>query len=127
MILEKLLTSLPVTRIIVDGLDECPGNEQDEVLEDLLRLRGPIPGACKVLISSRMNRTISKILDSKPNFRLNDNAENVNASIASFVRPQLQYLRTEFDSKIIDELGHHLLSKANGWSFPLRCGSYLTI
>lgn len=112
-----MITSLQNIRIVVDGLDECPPDEQDEVIEDLLRIRGPVPGACKILLSSRKHRTISKFLQSKPTFRLDDKAENVNATIASFVQPRLQYLRNAFSSDIIDELGHQVLAKANGWSF----------
>lgn len=118
IILEKMIASLQNIRIVVDGLDECPQDEQDEVIEDLLRIRGPVPGACKVLLSSRKHRTISRLLQSKPTVRLDDNAENVNATIASFVQPRLQYLRNKFGSNIIDELGRQLLAKANGWSFP---------
>ncbi len=118
IILEKMITSLPAIRIVVDGLDECPQNEQDEVIEDLLRIRSPVPGACKVLLSSRKQRNISRLLQAKPTFRLDDNAENVNGTIASFVQPRLQYLRNEFDPEIIDELGRQVLSKANGSYSP---------
>ena len=114
VILEKMIASLPTIRIVIDGLDECPQSEQEEIIEDLLRIRGRVSGACKVLFSSRKHRTISKYLQSKPTLRLDDNAENVNATIASFVQPRLQYLRTGFDPIIVDELGSQLLSKANG-------------
>lgn len=117
IIIEKMIASLQNIRIVVDGLDECPQDEQDEVIEDLLRIRGPVPGACKVLLSSRKHRNISKLLQSQPTFRLDDNAENINATIASFVQPRLQYLRQAFSSEIIDELGRQLLAKANGCSF----------
>ncbi len=118
IILEKMITSLAAVRIVVDGLDECPQNEQDEVIEDLLRIRSLVPGACKILLSSRKQRNISRLLQAKPTFRLDDNAENVNGAIASFIQPRLQYLRNEFDPEIIDELGHQVLSKANGSYSP---------
>lgn len=114
IILEKMISSLPAIRIVMDGLDECPLNEQDEVIEDLLRIRSPISGACKVLVSSRKHRTISRLLQTKPTFRLDDNAQSINNTIASFVQPRLYHLRNRFDPDIIDELGRQLLSKANG-------------
>ena len=115
-ILEKLITSLPSVRIVVDGLDECPQNDQDEIIDDLLRIKGAAPGACKTLLSSRKLPNISKLLHTKPTLRLDENHENVNLTISSFIRPRLEDLRHKFNSEMIDELGHQILAKANGSS-----------
>ncbi|CAD6567874.1 MAG: hypothetical protein ASARMPRED_001173 [Alectoria sarmentosa] len=45
VILEKLLSSLSSVRIVVDGLDECASSEQEGIINDLLRIKGPMPGA----------------------------------------------------------------------------------
>ncbi|CAD6565730.1 MAG: hypothetical protein ASARMPREDX12_006744 [Alectoria sarmentosa] len=45
MILEKMITSVSSLRIIVDGLDECLQEDQDEIIQDLLRIKGPASGA----------------------------------------------------------------------------------
>ena len=117
-ILEKMITSLPSLRIIVDGLDECLPDDQDEILQDLLKIRGPVAGSCKLLLSSRKHRSISRWLHSLPTIRLDDNTGNVNSTISSFISPRLQSLRGLFSRTIVDDLEDQLLAKANGCRFP---------
>ena len=119
-ILEKMITSLTSLRIVVDGLDECLQDDQDEIIQDLLKIKGPALGACKLLLSSRKHRSISRLLHSKPTIRLDDNIDNVNSTISSFIHPRLQSLRDHFSPDIVDSLGNLLLEKANGCSFPAR-------
>ena len=116
-ILEKMITSLPSLRIVVDGLDECLQDDQDEIIQDLLRIKGSTPGACKLLLSSRKHRSISRWLHLKPTIRLEDNTENINSTISSFIHPRLQNLRDRFSPAIVDRLGKLLLEKANGCGF----------
>ncbi len=116
VILEKLITSLSSVRIVVDGLDECAPSEQEGILEDLLRIKGPVPGACKILLSSRKLPSICKLLQAKPTLRLDDHAESVNSTIMSFVHQRLGPLRQNFDSVKIDELEGEIIAKANGTS-----------
>ena len=113
-ILEKSITSLPSVRIVVDGVDECPQSDQDEIIDDLLRIKGPVPGACKTLLSSQRLPNILNMLYMKPTLRLDESFENVNLTIASFVRPRLGNLRQKFGCEIIDELGRQIVAKANG-------------
>lgn len=115
-ILEKLITSLSSVRIVVDGLDECPPSEQEGIIEDLMRIKGPTPGACKMLLSSRKIPAICKLFRAKPTLRLDDHAESVNSTISSFVHQRLGSLRQDFDSDIIDELESQIITKANGTS-----------
>ena len=117
-IIEKMISSLPSLRIVVDGLDECLQDDQDEIMEDLLRIKGPAPGACKLCISSRKHRSISRWLHSKPTIRLDDNTDNVKSTISSYIRPRLRSLRDNFSPAIVDSLGNRLLEKANGCTFP---------
>ena len=116
-ILEKMIALLPSLRIVVDGLDECLQDDQDEIIQDLLRIKGPTPGACKLLLSSRNHRSIFRWLHSKPTIRLDDNIENVNLTISSFIHPRLHSLRDHFSPAIVNELGDLLLAKANGSPF----------
>lgn len=114
IILEKLITSLPSVRIVVDGLDECATSEQEDIIGDLLRIKGSMAGACKTLLSCRKLPFISRLLQDKPTFRLDDHAESVNDTISSFVYQRLGSLRQEFDNDLIDELGNQIIAKANG-------------
>ena len=115
-ILEKLITSLPSVRIVVDGLDECATNEQEEILGDLLKIKGSVSGACKILLSCQKLPSISRLLQDKPTIRLDDHAERVNSTISSFVHQRLGSLRQNFDSAIVDELEDEIMAKANGIS-----------
>ena len=100
----------------MDGLDEWPRNEQEEIIEDLMKIKGPSPGVCKILLSSRAVSPISKLLEGKPRICLEDYPEMVNAAIAAFVRPRLDTLRQRFSASIVDELGTKILGKARGKS-----------
>ena len=99
---------------MVDGLDERAASEQEEIIEDLQRMKGCVPGACKVLLSCRKVPSIFKLLQDKPTLRLDDHAASVNATISSFVHQGLGSLRQAFDSDIIDELEGQIITKANG-------------
>lgn len=124
-IIEKMISSLPSLRIVVDGLDECLQDDQDEIMEDLLRIKGPAPGACKLCISSRKHRSISRWLHSKPTIRLDDNTDNINSTISSYIHPRLRSLRDHFSPAIVDSLGNRLLEKANGCTFPAPSTSFI--
>ena len=99
---------------MVDGLDERATSEQEEIIEDLQRMKGSVPGACKVLLSCRKVPSVFRLLQDKPTLRLDDHAESVNATIYSFVHQGLRTLRQAFDSNIIDELESEIIAKANG-------------
>ena len=98
----------------MDGVDECPQSDHDEIIDDLLRIRGPVTGACKTLLSSRKLPSILNILHMKPTLRMDESYENINLTISSFIRPRLENLRQKFGSEIIDELGRQIVAKANG-------------
>ena len=96
-ILEKLIASSRPIRLVVDGLDEWSPIDQEDLVKDLFRIRGPSPGACKILFSSRKT------------------------NIASFVQERLTRLRHTFASEIIDELEGEILKRADGMSVSLYC------
>ncbi len=85
VIIERLITSLSSVRVVVDGLDECAISEQEDIIGDLLSIKGSVPGACKILLSCRKVPSISRLLQEKPTLRLDDHAENVKSTISSFV------------------------------------------
>ena len=101
-------------RIIVDGLDEWPEDDHKTVIDDLLKIKGPSLGACKVLLSSRNVRSISKPLQSKPFLRLEDSASNISSAITRLIDQGLEGLRERFSAGLVDEVGHQLSVKANG-------------
>ena len=116
-ILEKLIasSSKPI-RLVVDGLDEWSQIDQEDLVKDLFRIRGPSPEACKVLFSSRKTAHLTKLLQSEPTFRLDDYVENISSNIASFVQERLTRLRQTFAPELIDELEGEILKRADGMS-----------
>ena len=113
-IIEKMISVLPAVRVVVDGLDECSEEDQQEVLENVLKLEGRNLGDCKILISSRKLPSLMKVLQNRPTLRLEDNAEHVNSAITAVVSSRLAILRHNFREALIDELEQRILSKADG-------------
>ena len=118
-ILEKLIASSKPIRLVVDGLDEWSQIDQEDLVKNLFRIRGPSPGACKLLFSSRKTAHLTKLLRSEPAFRLDDYVENITSDIASFVQERLTRLRQTFAPELIDELEGEILKRANGMSLYL--------
>ena len=112
-IIGTMIGSIESVRVILDGVDEWPEVDLIEAIEDLLSLNGPQQGQCKVLVSSRRVRSLSKTLGSKSILRLEDHAEHLNSTISSFVNVRLHSLRKKFDTGLVDELQRTILSKAN--------------
>ena len=127
MILEKLIASLPSVRIIVDGLDECPPKDHEEVIEALLKMKTSESGACKVLFSSRNVQSISKLLRKRPTARLDDYTESINHAITSFVNTQLESLHRDFTPSLVDSLGQKVIAKADGRSILDSRGAHIVI
>ena len=113
-ILEKLIASSGPIRFVVDGLDEWSQSDQEDLVKDLSRIRGPLPGACKILLSSRKTAHLSKLLQSEPTFRLDDYVKNISSNIASFVQERLTHLRNTFGPELIDELESEISKRADG-------------
>ena len=113
-ILERLIASSGPVRFVVDGLDEWSQIDQEDLIKDLLRIRGPSLGACKILCSSRKTAHLAKLLQSEPTFRLEDYVENISSNIASFIHEPLERLRRTFGPELIDELENEILRRADG-------------
>ena len=118
-ILEKLIASSRPVRFVVDGLDEWSQLDQEDLVKDLFRIRGPSPGACKILFSSRKTAHLTKLLQSEPAFRLDDYVENISSNIASLVQERLTCLRQTFAPELIDELEGEILKRADGMPVSL--------
>ena len=113
-IVEMLIAALPSVRVIVDGLDELPKNFQEEVMKDLLKLKGSSIGAYKLLLSSQCSSTTTQTLGNKPQLRLEDCSKYVDETIATYIKPTMDELRQRFDPAMVDELESKILGKAQG-------------
>ena len=113
-IVERLLNSLPNVRIVIDGLDECSLEDQEDCLNNLTRIKGAVPDTCKIMVSSRKIPSLTKLLQSVHMIRLEDNAYESDRAISRFIESELEKLKSRFSPDIIDYLQQKLKSKANG-------------
>ncbi|KAF1982150.1 hypothetical protein K402DRAFT_397887 [Aulographum hederae CBS 113979] len=122
-VIQTLLKACTSTRIILDGLDECPEKEAIAILKEVVALAscdgGPI--SCKVLVSSRDVDPISKILDTKSSISLRSEGEGLNAAIIAFVKARVGGLLTsnldsgfEAEKDLHGYLEQRLIQKADG-------------
>ena len=120
-VLENLIASSKPIRLVVDGLDEWPEIDQEDLVTGLLRIRETSPAECKILFSSRGTVYMHRLLHYRSsNFRLHRYSENINSDIAAFVHQSLNRLRQTFEPELIDELEGLILRTVNGMSLSLH-------
>ena len=113
-LIPELLATIPLTRIVVDGLDECHERDQKSILTELLSLSKDSGAHCKVLFSSRESVYISRTLRRKPNISLKERKADVDTDIRVFVNENLTELRDRFGNQIMDDVEQRLVQKADG-------------
>ena len=120
--LRKLLANMQrkKTRIVVDGLDEIEGSEHSQVLAELDRLTKSKDAACKVLVSSREDSTINKVLRQKATLSLTEEQEDICKAIQIFVKHEIRDLRDRFRDSILDTISQKLIEKAGGMFLWVR-------
>ena len=100
ILLPTLLSVLPSTRIVLDGLDELEANEHKPILSELVSLVGNkqlSEGSCKILISSRDVPQISRMLGRRAQISLNEEHQAIKGAIQSFVDSSVQNLQDNLD------------------------------
>jgi hypothetical protein len=115
-LLKSLLSTIPTTRICIDGLDEYPPGEQRSILQELLTLAKQ-PGAhCRILFSSRDVDNIRKALDKKPTISFRDEKDALDKDIQAYVRGALAELREKFRThpRLMDDIENQIIAKADG-------------
>ena len=119
-LLAQVLSGLPSSRIVLDGVDECHEAQQKEILSTLLSLQKNAPNSCKLLISSRVDEGyIKSVLRQMPSIRLKDHNSE---AISLFVDQNVAELSDIFDSledDLLDRIRRELCSKAGGRFFML--------
>jgi hypothetical protein len=115
-VLPELIETVPATRIIIDGLDECGTADQETILNELLLLMNRSGDRCKLLISSRENARIQRLLGKKPTIFLSeqDQRTSIDIDIRLHVHEKLMALQERFDPAVIDEVEQFVVNKATG-------------
>jgi hypothetical protein len=121
-LLQTLISVVPSTRIIIDGVDELESRCCSQVLNDVLALV-TVPKSkviCKLLISSRNTFTISKVMSKYPTLNLDNERHLLDPSITSFVHHGLSDMRRrlgqtqQVDNHVYEEVAQTLIEKAEG-------------
>lgn len=109
-LLKDLLGSLETIFLVLDGLDECEGPHQKQMLTELSTLLLPdqqrhlSQSKLKVLICSRETKEIARKLSKAPQISLSKEQQFVSRDIATFAKNSLSELRGRFDDTIVDEI-----------------------
>jgi hypothetical protein len=110
-LIPQLLQTVPHTRIIIDGIDECP-NESQAILKEVDNLCADPETHCKVLLSSRKEADIREKLSGKPQVSL-DGRNEVEMDIRLYLKYKIRQLRTS-DEALLHKIESILAEKANG-------------
>lgn len=114
-LLAQVLSGLHLSRIVLDGIDECHETQQKEILTTFLSLQKNAPNSCKLLISSRVDEGyIKRILRQKPTVRLKEHTAD---AISLFVEQNVAELSEIFDSleeDLLSRIRRELCLKAGG-------------
>jgi hypothetical protein len=114
-LLPELFDVLPSVRIVIDGLDKCPvAEQQKDILKELGGLQRLAKNCCKILISSRENRIIGKVMKATPILSLIIEEMNINNDIKLYVHETLSELRETFGEEVIEGIEKTIVKKADG-------------
>lgn len=119
-LLKHLLRALGSTFLVIDGLDECEGAHQRQLLSDLRTFLPSIKSAdqdqvaVKILICSRETKEILASLKKVPQVFLTEEKAKVAKDIAIFAKEGLSPLRGRFKTTIVEEVEQDVVNKADG-------------
>lgn len=113
-LLTRVLASLQNCRVVIDGVDECEELQQREILSSILSLQKESISSCKLLIASRDEMQIKRVLRQSTSISLKGKTDN---AIALFISRGISDLRQAFDSLdegFVNRMQRQLASKAGG-------------
>ena len=120
-ILSQILLATKVTRIVVDGIDELDRGTQHDILKSLVEIQKSAKNNCKLLICSREEPHIQKLLPGKVHMKLgNKTSEGLGLYIKTQVKEVLQEKFPEMDSSLVSLVEQRLHSKAKGMFLWVR-------
>jgi hypothetical protein len=121
-LLHELLRASGPTFIIVDGLDECNAQQQQQVLKELWalpRLEKSSPDdrlPVKALVCSRETKEILSRMKKSPQVSLNEEKQAVSKDISTFVKAALSEIEDRFEQAVLKEIRQEIVKKADGKS-----------
>jgi hypothetical protein len=112
ILVPQLLETIPYTRIVIDGLDECSKEDQRMILKELQSLCLGLKTHCKVLISSRREVYLHEKLSGNQHISLEE-LEEVESDIRLYVKYKMIKLRTS-DGNLLRKIESLLVENADG-------------
>lgn len=120
-LLSQTLLATKVTRIVVDGIDELDRGTQHDILKSLVEIQKSAKNNCKLLICSREEPQIQKLLPGRVHMKLgNKTSEGLGLYINTQVKEELQEKFPEMDSSLVNLVEQRLHSKARGMFLWVR-------
>ena len=121
-ILKDVLPSSNSTsiRIVLDGVDECEGTIQRDILADLIDIQRSVKHRCKVLIASRLQPEIKKSMLQSKHIPLGSKTE---AGLKLYIQGEVLKLKTHFPniaSLLWADIEERLQRKADGMFIWVR-------
>ncbi|KIW10370.1 hypothetical protein PV08_11332 [Exophiala spinifera] len=119
-LLKSLLQASGPAFLMIDGLDECEGIHQRQLLSDMRQLlvstkpisENEVP--IKILICSRETKDVGGSLKKVPQLFLTEEKDKVSKDIAEFAKDGLSPLKERFDATVVAELEQDVVEKADG-------------
>ena len=120
-LLSQTLLATKVTRIVVDGIDELDRGTQQDILKSLIEIQKSVKNNCKLLICSREEPQIQKLLPGRVHMKLgNKTSEGLGLYIKTQVKEVLQEKFPAMKSSLVSLVEQRLHSKAKGMFLWVR-------
>ena len=120
-LLSQTLLATKVTRIVIDGIDELDRGTQHDILKSLIEIQKSVKNNCKLLICSREEPQIQKLLVGRVHMKLGTKtSEGLGLYIKTQVKEVLQEKFPEMDSSLVSLVEQRLHSKAKGMFLWVR-------
>ena len=119
-LLTQLLPNSKTARIIIDGIDEGDRATQQEILRSLIDIQKSAGHHCKLLVSSREEPQIQKLLAAKVHLKL---GEQTLGGLGLYIKDRIKTLHTDnplLDSALMSLAEQRLSSKAKGMFLWVR-------
>ena len=119
-LLIQVLPTSKVARIVIDGIDEGDHATQQEILKSLIDIQKNVNHYCKVLVSSRDEPQIQKVLAAKIHVKL---GEKTAEDLSLYIKDRIESLQAKFrgiDPALVRLAEQRLHSKAKGMFLWVR-------
>ena len=114
--LRDILSSMPRSRIIIDGLDECQEADRKAILVELTKLTIMPKTSCKLLVTARDNNYVSRSLKKMPTLCLATECPELGSDVRTYVKKTMVEILQEerFQGKCVDGIEEIIMNNSQG-------------